>query len=120
MPLQPVDITDSAGVNFAAVNDAALTGLEYGLTVRNIVAAPNASAVWNQVVVGTSSTQLTITLPAHHRRRVKIKNGGTALIYLGFITAATLAAGYRLDAGESANFDVGPAIPVFAIRRIGR
>jgi hypothetical protein len=99
MALQPVDITDSAGVNFAAVNDAALTGLEYGLTVRNIVTAPNASAVTNQYNVGTSSTLITLGSPAHNRRGVKIKNGGAAPIYLGFMSAATVLGGYRLEAG---------------------
>lgn len=115
---QPVSIGDpTTWGNAAAVAGAALAGTEMGVAARTIESAANAAGTTAQVSVGTSAVQLTSASPAANRRRVKIKVAPAAPgpIYIGFTNAVTTTTGYRLDPGEADNFEVGPALTLYAI-----
>lgn len=115
---QPVSIGDpTTWGNAAAVAGAALAGTEQGMAVRSIDSAPNAAGATSQTAVGASAVQVTSGSPSANRRKVKVRNmsGSAGPIFVGFSNAVTTATGYELLPGESENFDVGPALTLWAI-----
>jgi hypothetical protein len=117
MALQPVDITDSVGTNFAAVLNQTANGGEYSLIVRNMVSAANFAFICSQVPIGTTNPAVKISngAPYSSRRLVKLKNGGATTVFLNTSNAVTTSNGYALFAGESEEFEMGPALTIYGI-----
>jgi len=115
---QPVAIADpDTWANAAKVAAAALAGTEMALAVRSIDSPPNSAGTTSQTAVGASAVQISSVSPSANRRKIKVKNhsGSPGEIYIGFTSGVTTATGYRLDPGESDNFDFGPALTLWAI-----
>jgi hypothetical protein len=106
-------ICDATGSNIAEVRSADPVSSELGLVVRTID-APNTNWLATQVSVGTSATLITNGSPYTTRRRIKLKNLGPAAIYTGPSGVMT-STGYRLDAGEEDNFDLGHDLSIYGI-----
>jgi hypothetical protein len=113
--VQPVDITDNAGINIAAVYNSALNGGEFALAVRNMVSPANKAITIAQVSISSAYFQLSNGSPATERRSVRIKNGSAFNIFLGSDNTVTVSTGYLMLPGEVEIFDVGPAKKIFGI-----
>src|ERR1700733_13800091 len=109
MATPQVEITDNAGVNIAAIRNAALVGTEYGVVVRSIQSPANFGFSPSQVPISASAVQYSNGGPSPDRRSVRLKNGGTTNVYLGSDLTVTLLNGYALLPGEVEIFELGPA-----------
>jgi hypothetical protein len=103
----------------AEVTSATVIGNQSGLVVHNVVSAPNVKNVSSQVSVSTTSaSQLSNGFAENQRRMVKLKNGGASTVYLGSDTVSTTT-GYALFAGETEDFEIGPALTIYGIAGSG-
>jgi hypothetical protein len=118
MSTPQVEITDNAGINIAAIKNAALVGTEYGLVVRNIESPANFGFSASQIAISASAIQYSNGSPNPDRRSVRLKNGGTTTVYLGSDNSVALSGsngGYALLPGEVEIFELGPAKNIWGI-----
>jgi hypothetical protein len=120
MATTPVDITDTGGVNFAAVKNVALAETDYGLVVRAIVSPANASFSALQVPVAAPPTAFKVSndVPDNNRRFVRVKNGTTYNIFLGD-SSVSYTKGYILMPGEAETFELGPNVQIWGLGASG-
>jgi hypothetical protein len=110
-------ISDSTFLLLAAVQNSALAGTEYALAVRAIGSPANVKFIATQVpsvsVLPLTPTKISSASPSANRRLIRLKNGGTTNIFLGPDTLVSVANGYVLLAGESEDFEMGPALNIY-------
>lgn len=119
MAIQTVDITDTGGVNFAAVTNVNVVETDYGLVVRAVVSPANNSLATAQIGISTSPFRISNGGPDHNRRLVRIKNATAYNLFLGKDNTVTVGTGYLLMPGEVEEFEIGQNLNIFGIGASG-
>jgi hypothetical protein len=118
MATQPVDITDTGGVNFAGVTTAALVQADYGLVVRAIISPANNlfSALQLTNIGGPGNTfRVSNGGASSNRRFVRVKNGSAYNLFLFGVNPVDLTKAYLLMPGEVETFEMGPNLTIWGL-----
>jgi hypothetical protein len=122
MATQTVDITDTAGINFAVVKGAALVGNEDALAVRAIISPANFALGLSQFAISTATApapKISNGMPSANRRLVRIKNGTAFILYIGNDNTVTAASGYAIFPGEVESIELGPGKDIYGTGSAG-